>query len=89
MVLAESVKDSYQRSNLPAGHTLSDENLHQLTAHHIEFICISEADTRSDQTVAAETETVAKRVRDIFDKADLSDPVMAALFHQVLKYRSA
>ena len=31
----------------------------------------------------------AHRVMDIFAAADLSDPVMAALFDQVLGYRSA
>ena len=31
----------------------------------------------------------ARRVMEIFDGADLADPVMAALFDQILIYRSA
>ena len=44
---------------------------------------------RLDEEVAVDAAQAAHRVMDIFAAADLSDPVMAALFDQVLGYRSA
>jgi len=89
MVLAESVKDSYRLTYLPSGLTLSEENLHQLMANHAEFICILAPDERSDAAVADDTAAATQRVRDIFKGADLTQPMTAALFQQVLAYRSA
>ena len=77
------------RFSLPAGHTLTEDNLRQLAAHRAEFIFIAEPDRRSDQEVAVDAAGAAHRVMDIFASADLSDPVMAALFDQVVGYRSA
>ena len=89
MVLAEAAQDRYLRNILPSGHCISEENLHQLIAHQVELICITTPDLRSDEEIAGAASTAAKRVLDTFDGADLSDPVMAALFNQVLTYRSA
>ena len=89
MTLAEAVRDRYLRMLLPQGVTLTEENLQQLLAHHVEFICVSYSDARSPQEVAVDSAAMARRVLDIFEYADLSDPVMAALFNQVLTYRSA
>jgi hypothetical protein len=75
--------------SLPAGHVLTVDNLHQMTVHGAEFIFISEPDTRSDEEVAEDTAVVAGRVMEVFAGADLSNPVMAALFDQVLAYRNA
>lgn len=77
------------RLSLPSGQTLTADNLRQLAAHRAEFIFISEPDRRSDEEVAADAARAAHRVMEIFAGADLSDPVMAALFNQVLIYRSA
>ncbi len=77
------------RLSLPGGHVLTEDNLHQLAAHHAEFIFVAEPDTRSDQEVAVDAAQAAHRVMDIFKGADLSDPTMATLFDQVLSYRSA
>lgn len=77
------------RFSLPAGHTLTEDNLHQLAAHRAEFIFIAEPDNRSDEDIAVDAAHAARRVMDIFVGADLSDPTMAALFDQVLIYRSA
>ena len=77
------------RFSLPAGHTLTGDNLHQLSAHRAEVIFIAEPDKRTDEEVAVDAARAAHRVMDIFAAADLSDPVMAALFDQVLGYRSA
>ena len=74
---------------LPDGHALTDENMSQLSAHYAEFMCIIEDDLRTDDEVALDAARDADRVKQIFDGADLSDPTMAALFNQVLGYRSA
>jgi hypothetical protein len=77
------------RLSLPGGHPLTDDNLRQLTAHRAEFIFVAEPDMRSDDKIAVDAALAAGRVMDIFAGADLSDPTMAALFDQVLIYRSA
>ena len=77
------------RFSLPAGHTLTHDNLHQLTAHQAEFIFVSMPDPRSDEEVAVDTALSARRVMEIFSGADLTDPTMAKLFDQVLSHRSA
>jgi hypothetical protein len=74
---------------LPAGHALTEENLQQLNTHHAEFIFVDLSDSRSDQQVALDAALAARRVMQIFEGADLTDPNMAALFDQVLGYRSA
>ncbi len=77
------------RFSLPAGHTLTEDNLHQLAAHRAEFIFVAEPDMRADEEIALDAAAAARRVMEIFAGADLSDPTMAALFDQVLSYRSA
>lgn len=89
MQLAENVKDGYRRCLLPQGTTLTQENIQQLQAHHIEFICVSHADHRTAERIAVDSASAAHAVLEIFDHTDLTDPVMAALFNQVLMYRSA
>ncbi|MGI9135289.1 MAG: hypothetical protein ACR2I0_15335 [Rhodoferax sp.] len=89
MVLLEPAKDPHLRTILPKGIQLTDEQLQQLQAHRVELVCVSIQDARSDEEVAADASMMAKRVLDAFESADLSDPVTAALFNQVLTYRSA
>jgi hypothetical protein len=89
MVLADGVKDAFQRTVLPSGSTLTIENIQQLQAHAVEFICVSYEDTRSPEEIAVQSAATARSVLGIFASADLSRPVMAALFNQVLMYRSA
>ena len=89
MELAEAVKDSFQRALLPAGSVLTEENLQQLLSHRVEFIHVSVVDERSDEEIAVEAATAARSVMEIFADADLNQPTMAALFNQVLLYRSA
>jgi hypothetical protein len=91
MVLSEAtqvVEHGFLSLVLPAGHSLTDENLQQLAAHHAEFICTAVPDARSDEQVALDAAHAARRVMDIFEGADLSEPNMAAFFDQVLGYRS-
>ncbi|MBK8760308.1 MAG: hypothetical protein IPM03_07715 [Sulfuritalea sp.] len=92
MVLGTPVRVTRQgqhRYSLPAGHRLTGDNLRQLAAHHAEFIFVAEPDSRSDEEVAVDAANAAHRVLDIFSGADLADPTLAALFDQVLAYRSA
>ncbi len=92
MVLGTPVhmpRQGQHRYSLPAGHRLTDDNLRQLAAHHAEFIFVAEPDTRGDEEVAIDAANSARRVLDIFSGADLADPTLAALFDQVLAYRSA
>lgn len=83
------VSGGIRRFLLPADHKLTGDNLNQLAAHRIEFIFVLEPDSRSDEQVAVDAARSAHRVMKIFAGADLADPTMAALFDQVLMYRSA
>ncbi len=76
------------RFSLPAGHTLTEDNLHQLVAHHGECLLVLELDVRSDEQVALDAALAAHRVMEIFQGASLEDPLMASLFDCVLTYRS-
>jgi hypothetical protein len=92
MVLGRPLEVVFRRVlglTLPVGHTLTEENLHQLSVHHAEFICIDQADNRSDEQVAIDAAQAAHRVMALFEGADLSEPHMAAFFDQILAYRSA
>jgi hypothetical protein len=92
MVLCEPVQIAergFLSMTLPAGHTLTQENLNQLNAHHAEFINVDLPDERSDEQVAVDVALSARRVMEIFGGADLTEPHMAAFFDQVLTYRSA
>lgn len=75
------------RFSLPAGHALTHENLQQLAVHHAEFVCVAEPDTRSVEEIERDTRNAAARVQEIFAHADLSEPILAALFERVLAYR--
>jgi len=86
---ANSVRGGQVMFSLPEGHTLTDENVHQLLSHRVEFIYISEPDSRSDEQVANDSARVAGRVLQIFDGADLTDITTAQLFEQILAYRNA
>lgn len=77
------------RLSLPAGHQLTEQNLDQLRAHRAEFVFVAEPDVRPDEQVATDAAQAAHRVLEIFAGADLNDATMAALFDQVLTYRSA
>lgn len=77
-----------RRVSLPAAHTLTDDNLIQLARHGAEFMTIVEPDNRSDEQVAEDAAAAARRTLAIFKGADLSVPIMLALFDQVLGFRS-
>ncbi len=73
---------------LPAGHALTESNIHQIALRHGEFICIVEEDTRSDEAYAADLAITESRVDKIFSQADLTEPAIAGLYGAVLAYRS-
>jgi hypothetical protein len=75
--------------SLPAGHVLTEDNIRQLQVHKVEFIFVVCEDVRSDAQVAEDAAQAAARVLRVFADADLSVPCMAALFDQVLAYRSS
>ncbi len=77
------------RFSLPAGHALTHDNLRQLKIHQAEFIFVATPDERSDEQIAVDTALAARRTMEIFSGADLTDPNLAALFDQVLGYRTA
>ena len=86
---ANAVSGGSMSFSLPSGHALTEENLHQLLAHHVEYIFVLKPDTRTDEQVAIDAAMAARRIIKIFDGADFSDANMATLFDQVLTYRSA
>ena len=86
---ASAVSGGAVNFSLPRGHRLTEDNLHQLVAHSVEFIFVADEDFRSDEQVATDTAQVAGRVLRVFEGADLSDANLAALFDQVLAYRNA
>ncbi len=86
---ANAVSGGAMNFSLPAGHVLTEDNLHLLDAHRVEFIFVTEPDLRTEQEIAADAALVEQQVMRIFAGADLSDPTMAGLFDQVLAYRSA
>lgn len=86
---ANAVRGGAHSFSLPAGHTLTEENLSQLRMHQVELLFVQVEDTRSAEQIAVDSAMAARRVIRIFDGADFSDPNMAALFEQVLRFRSA
>jgi len=91
MVLGEAVTVAERqvvRFTLPAGHELTEANLHQLGAHHAEFVCVAVPDTRTDEQITADAAAAVASVKHIFHGADLSQPALARLFDRVLAYRS-
>lgn len=90
MILGAPVVLSEQGINnfkLPAGHTLTETNIHQMALRHAEFVCIQVPDERSPEERDAEWAIEEMRVNHIFRAADLADPVMARLHAAVLNFR--
>lgn len=86
---ANAVSGGSLSFSLPAGHALTEENLHQLIAHHVEFIFVLHPDSRTNEQVAIDAAMAARRIIKIFEGADFSDATTAFLFDQILRYRSA
>ncbi|MDD5296140.1 MAG: hypothetical protein PHU46_04435 [Rhodocyclaceae bacterium] len=91
MILAEpvqSVKNRLLVYSVAAGLVLTEESIAQFEVHGIQFIAVQEEDFRKDEEVAVEVALAARRAIQIFADADLTDPVMASFFDQILLYRT-
>lgn len=74
---------------LPAGHELTETNLHQMRLRQAECVCIQQPDERSDAERDAEHSAGEARLRHIFRAADLDNPTLARLYAAVLAYRNS
>ena len=74
--------------SLPAGHELTEQNIRQIALRHGEFLCIQEADSRSEAEYAEAVERSRARLDVIFSLVDRSRPAAAGLYKAVLAYRS-
>lgn len=74
--------------SLAQGHLLTPQCVDQLLAHGAECLLVTEEDLRTPEQRAHDVDAMTRRVQQVFASADLSDPTMAALFAQVLAYRS-
>lgn len=75
--------------SLPAGHVLTQENLHQLASHHAVCVRVEQQDTRTDTQREADTARQVGRLKMIFRHADLDAPESQALLQALLAHRSA
>lgn len=73
--------------NLPAGHTLTDSNLHQMAIRKAEFVCIEIPDERTPEEREAEWGINEMRLQQIFSTANLEDPATGRLYQAVLAFR--
>ncbi len=78
-----------RRCFFPVNHRLTEGNLKLLATHRIEFLVISEIETRSDEEIASEAIDASDRVKAIFFGADLTEPTVAALYAQVQTFRGS
>ncbi|MDR3411644.1 MAG: hypothetical protein P4L87_12000 [Formivibrio sp.] len=74
---------------LQAGHILTDASIEQLAAHHAEYACIEEEDTRSEEERLATWQQEETRLAGIFQFADLDSPDISALYQALLSYRKS
>lgn len=84
LVLAEH---GVRNFSLPAGHELTETNIHQMALRHAEFVCIQQDDERSSEERQAEQAASEARLAHIFRSADLNNPTMARLYEAVLAFR--
>lgn len=74
---------------LPAGHVLTDSNLHQMGVRQAEYVCVCEEDSRTDEVREMDWAMSEQRLQEIFRLADLSQPTVAALYDAVLRLRKS
>jgi hypothetical protein len=92
MVLAQpltQVEHEVVTYTLPAGHVLTDENLHQLASHHAVGALVLQEIDRSDAQHLAHIQRQSARLQMIFRHADLTVPQTQALVAVLLAHRSA
>jgi hypothetical protein len=86
---AFGVEGSYLTLSLPTDQVLTEDSIYQLVRHQVEYIFVAAEDPRSEDQKAEDAAQAARQAMQIFAGADLAEPTMAALFAQVLAYRSA
>lgn len=74
---------------LPAGHELTDSNLHQMALRQAEYVCVCEEDNRTDEVREMDWAMSEQRLQEIFRLADLSQPAVAGLYDAVLRLRKS
>lgn len=74
---------------LPAGHVLTEENLHQLASHHSVGALVQQEIERTDEEHQAHIQRQSARLHRIFRHADLTAPQAQALVAALLAHRSA
>lgn len=92
MVLAQPltlVEHEVVTYSLPAGHVLTEENLHQLASHHSVGALVQQEIDRTDAQHLAHIQRQSARLQMIFRHADLSVPQTQALVAVLLAHRSA
>ncbi len=72
---------------LPAGHALTESNLHQMSVRHAEYVCVQEEDGRTEEEREIVWTAREKRLQNIFRKADLRQPALAGLYDAVRRFR--
>ncbi len=73
--------------SLPVGHVLTESNLQQMRVRRAEFVCVQEADQRSDVERADAWAQAEERLQRIFRAADLRQPALAGLYEAVRAFR--
>jgi hypothetical protein len=73
--------------SLPAGHLLTDANIAQLRAHHAQYVCVDEEDTRSHIVREQQMVIQEARLAAIFHNANLDHPETRAFYEAVRAYR--
>jgi len=84
LILAEKGVISF---SLPVGHVLTDSNIQQMRVRQAEFVCVQEADLRSDAERADAWAQAEARLQRIFRAADLRQPAAAGLYSAVRAFR--
>lgn len=73
---------------LTAGQVLTAATLDKLRRGHGLFACVWMADTRSPQAQSQARQQAQVRMDEIFEGADLQDPILATLKHILVEHRA-
>lgn len=77
------------RLRMQDGHEITENCIEQLVAHHAEYACIAEKDTRSEAEKHAEWQQHEARMAHIFRFADLDNPPVRAFYDALLNHRKS
>ena len=74
--------------SLPAGHVLTETNLHQISIRHAEFVCVQQSDERTPEERENQRLAAEIRLKHIFRAASKDNPAMVRLYDSIFAYRS-